>query len=277
MNIRKPSVAGQFYPRDPFTLKKELEALFALNKIDVSFKNRHISGLIAPHAGYMYSGAQAAKAYSYLKDREYKLVCIISPSHRVYFNSISISPHDAYRTPLGDMPIENTARDIALSCKGVKMSMQGHGNEHALEVQLPFIQFLFGNIPILPLVMGDQSLLSIENLTDCISTLYTKYGRDILFIASSDLSHFHEAKMAKAIDGKFIGLLQKVESELLYNSLYSEELEACGGGPILALLKALKISENDIQVLGYTHSGQISHDNSSVVGYTSAILMKDEG
>ncbi|MFA6618720.1 MAG: AmmeMemoRadiSam system protein B [Candidatus Neomarinimicrobiota bacterium] len=277
MNIRKPSVAGLFYPKDPFDLKKELEDLFALNKADGSFDYRHIAGIIAPHAGYVYSGAQAAKAYSYLKGRQYKLVCIISPSHRLYFNATSISSHDAYRTPLGDMPIDSIARDITLSCKGIERSIRGHDKEHALEVQLPFVQHLFGNIPILPMVMGDQSLLSIENLAKCISTLYAQYGRDILFIASSDLSHFHDAKTAKTMDGKFIELLQKAKSDELYNLLYSEDVEACGGGAILALLKGLKINKNEIKVLAYTHSGEVSNDNSSVVGYSSAILMKDEG
>lgn len=277
MNSRKPSVAGLFYPKDPIELKQELDGLFSLEKAEKSIEKRSILGIISPHAGYIYSGAQAAKAYNYLKYKKYQLVCIISPSHRVYFNSISISSHKAFETPLGKMLIDIKAREIALSCKGVVLSNKGHSTEHALEVQLPFVQHLFGSIPILPVVMGDQGMDRIEELSELVSKLFAEYGSNILFIASSDLSHFHPAKIARKMDGKFIEILQKADSDLLYNLLYSKEVEACGAGPILALLKGLSVDENEIQVLGYSHSGQVSHDNDSVVGYTSAILMKDEG
>lgn len=275
MSIRKPSVAGQFYPGDKNELLFMLETFFNSIKNTQSKTDRHIAALLTPHAGYVFSGVQAAKAYNAVRSKNYKIACIISPSHRVYFNSISISPHDAYRTPLGDMTIDIKAREIALSCSGIEKTMQGHGREHALEVQLPFIQYVLGNIPILPMVMGDQSMPTIENLSVCISNLYAEYHKNILFIASSDLSHFHHAKEAKSMDGKFIELLQKANWKSLYDLLYYEEIEACGAGPILALLKGLELQEADIEILGYSHSGQISCDNSSVVGYTSALLMKD--
>jgi hypothetical protein len=275
MSIRKPSVAGQFYPKNQNELSFMLESFFKTLKNTHYNSNRHIAALLVPHAGYVYSGVQAAKAYSAVRSKNYKLVCIISPSHRVYFNSISVSPHDAYQTPLGDIVIDKKATEIALSCSGIEKTMQGHGNEHALEVQLPFVQYVLGNIPMLPMVMGDQSMLAIENLSVCISNLYAEYHKDILFIASSDLSHFHHAIEAKSMDEKFIELLQKADWKSLYELLYYEEIEACGAGPILALLKGLELQEADIEVLGYSHSGQISCDNSSVVGYTSALLMKD--
>ena len=163
MNIRKPSVAGQFYPRDKNELLFMLETFFNSCKNAQCKPSKHIAALIAPHAGYVYSGSQAAKVYTAVASKPYTLACIISPSHREYFNSISVSPHDVYRTPLGDMMIDTNAREIALSCRGIEKSMQGHRKEHALEVQLPFIQYALGNIPILPLIMGDQSMLSIEN------------------------------------------------------------------------------------------------------------------
>jgi MEMO1 family protein len=275
MNIRKPAVAGQFYPAEKSILLHMLDELFSSLEKDELLYDVHIAGLIAPHAGYVFSGAQAAKAYRYLENRHYELVCIISPSHREYFLETSVFPGKGYKTPLGVCPLDEKAREISLECEGIVLSDRGHRAEHALEVQLPFVQYLLGNIPILPLVMGDQGKDSIENVSKCVMKLAEIYGNNILFIASSDLSHFHNSRVAHEKDEEFISLLDKVDTEGLFDKLHSDELEACGGGPILSILKGLDIGKDEIKVLGYSHSGQILHDNDSVVGYTSAIIMKD--
>ncbi|MCF7833381.1 MAG: AmmeMemoRadiSam system protein B [Candidatus Marinimicrobia bacterium] len=275
MQLRKPAVAGQFYPGDRSTLTNMLDELFTSvqnNKIEI---DGHIAGLIAPHAGYIFSGKQAAKAYYHLKDRSYKRVCIISPSHREYFPAISVYPGAGYQTPLGTCPVDEHARSLALECNGIISSMQGHRAEHALEVQLPFIQYFLGNIPILPMVMGDQGKESIEEAGECVRKLYDAYGKDILFVASSDLSHFHDSRTAENMDGELISLLEKADIEQIYKKLRSNDLEACGGGPIIAILKGLDINKEQIRVLGYSHSGEVMNDRDSVVGYTSALIFKN--
>ena len=275
LHIRKPAVAGQFYPGDRSTLTHMLNELFASAEKSYIEIDDHISGLIAPHAGYVYSGKQAAKAYQNLKNKTYQCICIISPSHREYFSAISVYPGEGYQTPLGICPVDKTARKLALECKGVISSIEGHRAEHALEVQLPFVQYFLGNIPILPLVMGDQGKKSIEEAGECVRRLYETYGKDILFIASSDLSHFHDSHTAKKIDGEFISLLEKADTEIILEKLQTNDLEACGAGPIIAILQGLDIKSKNIRVLGYTHSGDVSNDHDSVVGYTSALILKN--
>ena len=275
LHIRKPAVAGQFYPGDRSTLTHMLDELVAsIEKNDVKI-DEHISGLIAPHAGHIFSGKQAIKAYYHLKDRSYKCVCIISPSHREYFPAISVYPGDAYQTPLGTCLVDEKARELALECKGIISSMEGHRAEHALEVQLPFVQYILGNIPILPMIMGDQGEESIEAAGECVRKLFEAYGKDMLFIASSDLSHFHDSHSAKNMDGEFIALLEKADTQKIYEKLQSNDIEACGGGPIMAILRGLDIDKEHIRVLGYSHSGEVSYDQDSVVGYTSALILKN--
>ncbi len=272
--IRQPSVAGQFYPGNERTLSNMLDKLFLEAKKEMVLLDKQINALIAPHAGYVFSGKQAAKAYVYLEDAQYDLVCIISPSHREYFPGTSVYPGESYKTPMGTCPVDIEARTIALSCNGMSSTLEGHRSEHALEVQLPFIQKVLGNIKILPMVMGDQSAKSIENTSECVRKLFKNYQEKVLFVASSDLSHFHSADTADEMDGEFIRLLKNADAERIFQKLQNNELEACGGGPILSILKGLDIAPEEIVTLGYSHSGQVLNDNDSVVGYTSAIMIK---
>ena len=274
MQIRKPAVSGQFYPGNQKDLSNMLDMLFAAVHKDEFISSKRVNALISPHAGYVFSGKQAAKAYQYLQNGAYELVCVISPSHQEYFAGITVYSGDAYRTPLGDCYVHTQARELILSCSGIGAGMKGHKAEHALEVQIPFIQHMLGNISILPIVMGDQSMGYIDMLAACVEKLYGTYGDKILFVASSDLSHFHSAENASDMDGQFIDMLDKAETQELYEKLYRDELEACGGGPILAVMKGLNISKNEIRVLGYSHSGEIMNDRNSVVGYTSAVMIK---
>jgi AmmeMemoRadiSam system protein B len=275
MQVRKAVVAGQFYPGNRDDLLQMLGEMFEAVKFDKEPVKSPVNALIAPHAGYIFSGRQAAKAYQYLKEGQYDLVCIISPSHREYFPGISIYPGDAYKTPLGICPVHEEARAQALACNGISSGFDGHRAEHALEVQLPFLQYTLKDIPILPVVMGDQGEASIEEMAACVKKLYGTYRDKILFVASSDLSHFHSSEQAAKMDGTFIDLLSGSKIDEAYRKLERHEVEACGGGPILSVMKGLEISNAEIRALGYSHSGQVLHDNESVVGYTSAIIIKE--
>lgn len=276
MNYRNAAVAGQFYPKDPDKLQALLDELFRRAEADFIAEKHPVSGLIAPHAGYIFSGLQAAKAYRYIKDTQYKIVCILSPNHREYFSGITVYSGVGYRTPLGDCPVNTEARNIALSCKGILASELGHRSEHALEVQLPFIQYALDNVSILPIVMGDQSEESIREAEECVRTLYRQYKQDILFVASSDLSHFHSAAEAREMDEQFINILQNWDDAGILQHLRLGTIEACGGGPIIALLRGLEKEQHFIRVLGYSHSGEVLHDDSEVVGYTSAVILYNE-
>lgn len=274
MMKRKSAVAGQFYPGNRDSLVALLGQLFKQAAEDAPELKGHIAGIVAPHAGYIFSGLQAAKAYHYLQGRKYKVVCILSPSHREYFPGISIYPGDAYSGPLGDLAVDKQGRNLVLKCANIYEIEEGHRAEHALEVQLPFLQFTLKDFSIIPLVMGDQQKIMIDAAVECVSFLHRHFGRDILFVASTDLSHFHPAAEAKTLDTMLIDMLEHFRDEDLEAALHNGKVEACGGGPVLAMLRGLGKERHIVRTLGYRHSGQVNFDRREVVGYTSALILE---
>ncbi len=278
-NIRNPSVAGQFYPGDPSVLRSMVEEFLA------SAPPREVRGkiraLVAPHAGYVYSGRVAAAAYSLIEPGSFKTVIVISPCHVEHFRYASIYDGRSYVTPLGEIPIDSElAERIASSGKRVKLGDAGHvtqpgrRGEHSLEVQLPFLQAVLGDFKLVPIVMGDQSGDIIEDLGNAIGEAVG--DREILIVASTDLSHFHRSDKASDLDNIFIESLKKFEHEDLAGILASGKAEACGGGPVAAAILASRSSGADrCEVIEYANSGDISGDYSSVVGYVSAVFIDD--
>lgn len=276
MKIRKPAVSGQFYPADPQRLNLLLKDLFGRADRDTQDVSGHVSGIVAPHAGYVFSGPQAAKAYRCISAASYKTVCIISPSHREYFPAVSLYSGDAYMTPLGTLAIDEKGRGIAADCPGIIQGEQGHRAEHALEVQLPFLQYALNDFTIIPLVMGDQQETQIKAAEHCVRMLHEHFKHEILFVASTDLSHFHPAEEAETMDMRLIKLLDNYDIQGFSAALQRQDAEACGGGPVLAMLRGLGKERHRVKTLGYSHSGQVLHDNFEVVGYTSALILEED-
>lgn len=267
--IREAHVAGMFYPDDPSELKNLVNGYLKSAK---EFSNaNHIAGLVSPHAGYIYSGKIAASAYKSIQSKKYKNVIVISPSHREYFKGVSVYSGDAYRTPLGLMRINNELRvKIINTSDDIFESDKGHGAEHALEVQLPFLQVLFPEIQLLPLVIGSQSNEINSSLAESLAKVVDD---ETLIVASSDLSHFYPREHAKKIDSLIVDSINAYNYEELQNDLEVKRCEACGGGAIVALLKALRLkSFSKAKVIEYSDSGYITKDESEVVGYLSAIV-----
>ncbi|HAE87803.1 TPA: AmmeMemoRadiSam system protein B [Candidatus Marinimicrobia bacterium] len=268
--IRQSSVAGQFYPGSPRELTHMIR-VFLENAENSDLKGK-ISGLVVPHAGYIYSGQRAAEAYKSLSGKMFKNILVISPSHREFFDFISIYPGEGYETPLGILERTEDFDKLIESSPGCRFSESGHGFEHALEVQLPFLQVVLGDgFRLLPVVMGNQDEKNIEYLAHFLKAAKAQ-DPDLLIIASSDLSHFHSSETARRMDGMWINAMKKYDIETLENYFFSKTCEACGGGGIIALMKALYSGNTQIRVTGYTHSGEINRDDSSVVGYTSAVI-----
>ncbi len=273
LKIREPAVAGLFYPADKVKLEKEI-ALF-LEKSPVYDGYEKIYGLAAPHAGYIYSGGIAAQAYRQLMGKSFDVVVVISPSHTAYFNKISVYNGDAYRTPLGDISIDQElAWEICECNPKIELSGLGHDSEeHALEVQLPFLQYVLKGFKLLPIVMGDQSLLNIEILSDAL--VHTLKDRNALIVASSDLSHFHDYDTAVELDQRVVGTINIFNEDKLYDELRNDKCEMCGGGPVIATMKACKkLGANKSKVLTYRNSGDVTGERTRVVGYLSALFYK---
>jgi AmmeMemoRadiSam system protein B/AmmeMemoRadiSam system protein A len=276
--IRPPAVAGSFYPGSPSELAKMLAVFFhEAPRPDISGKP---VAIVAPHAGYIYSGQIAAKAYKILAGEEYKTVIVIAPSHTMYFKGVAAFDGKAYSTPLGDIPINRElTKKIVSGSDLIKISDQGHykgpgRSEHALEVQLPFLQTTLGKFNLVALVMGDQDTFTCNSLGQAIGKAVGK-SDDILIVASSDLSHFHDSKLAAQLDSMVRTDIERFDYRGLATDLATDKTEACGGGPIVAaMIVAQEMGANEVIITGHGDSGDATGDKSSVVGYLSAIIYK---
>lgn len=272
-SIRPPAVAGAFYPASSRTLQRDVDDL--LEKAAPTKTAGSVIGLVSPHAGYVYSGLTAAHAYKVLKGRTFDAVIVVGPSHQEYFQGISIYPGASYRTPLGTVPIHEGLRSkLVQENKRIVLLEAGHRGEHSVEVQLPFLQRVLGEFSFVPVVMGDQTLELCENLAEAIA--FAVSGLDVLLVASSDLSHYHPYAEAVLLDSRVIELVELFEPSELMEKLNHRELEACGGGPIVAvMLAAQKLGAGNARVLHYCNSGDITGEKDAVVGYLSAIFSNE--
>lgn len=266
---RECAVCGQFYPSDPGELRRDIGELIAratLPKIEGT-----IRGVIGPHAGYIYSGFTAAHAYGLLKGGEYSTVVVVSPSHQEYFDGISVYSGNSYSTPLGIVRVDKELRTRLLDRANgaVTASPAGHRGEHAIEVHLPFLQHVLGEFPFLPLVMGDQRKQYCFALGEILGDVLK--GENVLLVASTDLSHYHPADVARQLDAITIEDVKNFDYEALMRDLDLERTEACGGGPAVAVMMALRrLGVRKMSILHQCNSGDITGDHAQVVGYFAA-------
>ena len=271
IKIRQPAVAGLFYSSQKETLQREV-AMYLENSPSLD-DIQTIFGLVAPHAGYMYSGGVAARAYRQIVDREYEVVVVISPSHRVYFEEVSVYHGKAYSTPLGEIPVDTElAQAIAGEDSRLIYSGIGHDiDEHALEVQLPFLQHTLEDFKLIPIVMGDQNDENVQALSDALAK-HLK-GRKALIVASSDLSHYYSYDKAILLDGVVVEDINNFDDKKLAHDLKNGVCEMCGGGPVLATMKACRaLGASKSKVILYRNSGDVTGDRSQVVGYLAALF-----
>ncbi|HUI63259.1 MAG TPA: AmmeMemoRadiSam system protein B [Bacteroidota bacterium] len=268
--VREAAVAGMFYPEDPKELAGTIERM--MHEAAPQGGER-IRGIIAPHAGYMYSGPTAARAYGLLAGATYETVAVVAPSHREFFEGVSVFDGTAYRTPLGIVPINVRLReDLIAHCACVHASRAGHREEHAVEVQLPFLQKALGEFTLLPLVIGHQTPETCFELGRGLAQVLG--DRNALLVASTDLSHFYPDQAARSIDAVTIGDVRRFDGDGLMSHLTDGAAEACGGGPTVAVMTALKIlGAAHMDVVGYATSGDITGDRTNVVGYLGAVAI----
>jgi hypothetical protein len=280
--VRQAAVAGSFYPADPKVLSAMMDDMLA--KVTVPQITDPILAVVAPHAGYQYSGPTAAYTYAQLKGHKYTRVVVIAPTHHVAFDFTSIYEGDAYATPLGNVPVDKAfAQKLVKMSSTMKLSSEGHvptsaGGEHAVEVQLPWLQKVLGNFELVPIVMGDQSYESSRALGVALAKLIKKEGGETLVLASSDLSHFHTYDEAVKMDHKTLNALQAWDYFSMSRNFQVRVWEACGGAPIVAvMIYAERMGANQARVLKYENSGDVTGDHSSVVGYSADVFVKAEG
>ncbi len=267
--VRQPAVAGTFYPAEPEVLTRDVRHM--LDSVREKKAPGRIRGIIAPHAGYMYSGPTAACGYSLVAGARISSVVVVSPSHREFFDGVSAFPGSAYQTPLGSIPIDAGLRDdLRKAFPALKVSMAGHGEEHAIEVQLPFLQAVLKEFRLLPLVIGHQSPEICFSLGDALGSVIGSH--DVLLVASTDLSHYYPSNVADKLDAVMIEDVRSFDHAKLMADLEAGKTEACGGGPAVAVMVALKrLGVRNMKILHHCTSGDVTGVTHAVVGDLSAV------
>jgi hypothetical protein len=236
----------------------------------------NIKALICPHAGYIYSGQVAAYSFKQVVNKKFDSIIIISPSHSESFDFVSIFDGDAYNTPLGKVTIDKKrSRLLVENNPKIQFSDKGHNNEHSIEVQLPFLQYMFEEFEFIPVVIGSQSRQNIHAIGKTIGEVFKE--ENILVIASTDLSHYHPYNDAVILDKQVENLVEKFDIDNLEEEFLKNNIEMCGGGPVAATMIAAKnLGADKAIVLKYLNSGDVSGERKAVVGYLAAALFKDE-
>ncbi|MGO9011969.1 MAG: AmmeMemoRadiSam system protein B [Bryobacteraceae bacterium] len=280
--IRQPAVAGAFYPADPKELAGMIDGFLAKAAAPPV---ENLVALVAPHAGYQYSGPVAAYSYALLKGRKFDRVVVIAPSHYEAFSFSSVFDGAAYATPFGQVPVDQAfaakLAKMGTSSFPIKLSGVGHTPspdrpEHSIEVQLPFLQRVLGQFELVPIIMGDQSYDACRTLGVALAKLVA--GTNTLIVASSDLSHYHTYDEAERIDHKTLKAIGEYDYLDLSRNLDLRVWEACGGGPIVAaMIAAERLGANQARILHYANTGDVTGDRSRVVGYGAVALVKSAG
>lgn len=282
LEIRQPAVAGSFYDGDLKSLNIQIENCF-LHKIGPGKiplvnpkRQNNISGLISPHAGYMYSGPVAANGfYKIALGGKPDTIIILGPNHQGFGENISIMAEGKWKTPLGELEIDaEMAEDILKNSKIIKKDKKAHKYEHSIEVQLPFIQYIFGkDIKFVPICMTRQDIdTDIEIAKSICSSVVDK---NILIIASSDFTHYEPQEYAKNVDKQAINAILEFNPKKLYDMIYHQNLTMCGPGPITVMLIACEtLGAKKAELLKYATSGDVSGAYGQVVGYASILIKK---
>jgi AmmeMemoRadiSam system protein B len=269
--VRAPICADdQWYPSRAEQLQETVDRFLA--EAPPPPKNGRLVGLISPHAGYRFSGRVAGAAYRLARDsrpHDYETVVLVGPVHRMYASSFAVTAVAAYGTPLGEIPLDQEMLEALDNLLGfVRLT---HDNEHSLEVQLPFLQRALGDFALVPIMMGDQSPQSCRLLGDGIAQVVGE--KKTLLVASTDLSHFHDYDTAKRLDEEVLKFIEAYDEEGLAQALAKRRVEACGGGPVVAVMRAARtLGADRATVVKYANSGDVWPDRSSVVGYAAVAI-----
>ena len=282
MKVRLPCQAGAFYEEKAESLKKQITDCFfsklGPEKLPQTL-NRNLTqvvGLICPHAGYMFSGPIAAHSYYRLaQDGRPDTVVIFGPNHTGYGSGLSIVSDGAWRTPLGDVEIDGAvAKKIVEEARIVDVDDSAHKFEHSIEVQLPFLQFLYGSrFKFVPICFLMQDLSSAREVGRAVSKVLA--DKNAVIIASSDMTHYQSQKIASTQDGLALTAVETMDEAAFYSAVETNGISACGYGPIAALIVATKVlGGKKANLLCYKTSGDVSGDYSSVVGYAAVCFTK---
>ncbi len=269
--VRRPAVAGRFYPAKAETLSRELDKHLGPDPAK-SQKVEHALGCLVPHAGYMYSGHVAGAVYRRLPARSsYIILC---PNHTGRGAPLAMMSSGEWLTPLGAVPIDHElAQAVRQSCHLVMEDAAAHESEHSLEVQLPFLQRAVGEFSFVPIALGVGGYAALESLGHGVAQVAKRTPRPVLIVASSDMNHYEPDSITRIKDQKAIDKVLALDPQGLYDVVRREDISMCGYGPTIAMLTAVKdLGARHAELVKYATSADSSGDRSAVVGYAGIIV-----
>jgi len=266
--VRPPAVAGMFYSDDPRQLESDVRGFLAQAVKDGKQEGPAPKAIIAPHAGYVYSGSTAATAYARLLPLKGTIerVILLGPCHRVAVQGLALSGADFFRTPLGDIPLDKQAETFLAAMPQITTVDATHEQEHSLEVHLPFLQVTLGEFSLVPLVVG---LATPQQVAEVLDAAWG--GPETLIVISTDLSHFLDYDTALKTDGKTVDAIERMDGDAIGDH------DACGRYPVKGMLALAKQKGMKIATVGFCNSGDTAGDKSRVVGYGSWVLTEGDG
>lgn len=264
---REAIVAGQFYPGEADELRRSVTDLLACDQ-----SPRAVIGLMAPHAGYVFSGAIAGRTLSQVKLPS--TIVLLGPNHTGFGAPLAVFPPGAWSTPLGDIRIDSSlAQKITNSCPDATFDDLAHRHEHSLEVLVPFIQVQSPQTAIVPICVGPLSLQELLDFGMCLGEILAPRLSDVLLIASSDMTHFESAEKARQRDMKALEKVLALDPEGLYKVVKGEEISMCGVLPMVAMLAAAReLKAHRASLVQYGNSGDATGNQAEVVAYAGVII-----
>jgi len=271
-DIRPSPIAGLWYTSNPEQLRRQINQYLA--QAELPELAGEVVALIAPHAGYRYSGRTAGYAFRAVSGRQYEQVVVLSPFHGYHPAPLLVSAHAAYQTPLGTVPVDRQAIESLDQRLSTRLTPISRDEEHSLEIELPFLQCaLAGPFRLLPVMMRSQSPQTARMLGEALAQELT--GRSALLVGSTDLSHFYDQQEADRLDAEMLRQIADFSPEGMLQAEREGKGFACGVAPVAALLWAAHhLGGNQVHILHHSTSGDVTGDRSSVVGYGAAVILK---
>ena len=265
--IRKPAVAGQFYPSSAQGLKGQIEAF-----IDKKANKTDAIACMLPHAGYIYSGGVAAQTLSRVNVKD--KIILLGPNHTGFGPAFSIMTEGVWQTPLGEIEIDsNLAKKILQNSKYLEEDASAHAYEHSLEVELPFLQYFKTDFKIVPIILLSDEIKALKQIGEEIASVLKDSKGSSMIVASSDMTHYEPQATAQNKDTEAIGAILELNEDKLIEKIRRLNISMCGYAPVIVMLKAAKIlGAKGASLIKYQTSGDVTGDRSSVVGYAGIIV-----
>lgn len=275
--VRPSAIAGTWYPAGAGELAATVDSLLA--KVEAPEPSGEVVAVLAPHAGYLYSGAVTAAAFRQVQRLPVERVVVVSPSHHPYGSAVVLPNVDAFATPLGSVPIDRRLLSRLAARLGDMARPVTHDTEHSLEIQLPFLQRCLATFQLVPVMIAQQSGETADLVARAlVHTLREAgVGDGTLLVASSDLSHYRDYRTASRMDRAFLDYVERLDAPGLIGAAAGHEVEACGTAAVAAImLAALELGATTARVLRYANSGDVTGDVWRVVGYGAAAFYREE-